>query len=124
MSRIPVTVVVITKNEERNIETCLKSVVGWADEIIVVDDESSDNTVKLAQGFNAKVFHRKMDIEGRHRNWAYTQAKNEWILSLDADEALTDELKQEVDATLSNSPAFNGYSIPRRNYIGIGRAHV
>ena len=118
MNRIPVTVVVITKNEERNIETCLNSVLNWANEIIVVDDESSDNTVKLAQGFNAKVFHRKMDIEGRHRNWAYTQAKNEWILSLDADEALTDELKQEVDATLIHNPAFNGYSIPRRNYIG------
>lgn len=118
MPNLALSVVVITKNEEKNIETCLKSVHGWADEIIVVDDESTDATVKLAQPYASKIFHRKMDVEGSHRNWAYTQAKNEWILSLDADESVTEELKQEIGETLSKGPAFNGYSIPRRNYIG------
>ena len=118
MARPLLSVVVITKNEEKNITACLKSVQGWADEIIVVDDESTDATVKLAQVYTPKVFHRRMDVEGTHRNWAYEQVKNEWILSLDADEAVTDELKKEIEETFVQNPTINGFSIPRRNYIG------
>ena len=114
---LPVSVVVITKNEEANIEKCLGSVYGWADEIIIVDDDSRDRTVELAQKYASKVFHRKMDNEGKHRNWAYAQAKNEWVLSLDADEYATDELKQEISQTLPTTK-FNAFSIPLRNYIG------
>lgn len=117
MDKLPLSVVVITKNEEKNIEDCLKSVRGWADEIVIVDDESSDETVALAQKYADKVFHRKMDNEGKHRNWAYAQAKNEWVLSLDADEAASEELKKEISATLPNT-AFHAFSIPLRNYIG------
>ena len=111
-------VVVITKNEERNIEACLKTVAGWAEEIIVVDDDSSDATVGIARRYTDKVLTRKMDIEGRHRNWAYAQAKNIWVLSLDADERMTEELKQEITETLSKDVEANGFTIPRRNYIG------
>ena len=119
MNRLPLSVVVITKNEERNIETSLKSVTGWADEIIVVDDESTDQTVAIAQRYADKVFHRKMDVEGRHRNWAYAQAKNDWVLSLDADESASEELKGEIAQTLFQaSTRFHAFSIPRRNYIG------
>ena len=59
-----------------------------------------------------------MDIEGIHRNWAYAQAKNEWVLSLDADETATDELKQEITETLKNNTPFHAFSIPLKNYIG------
>ncbi len=117
MGRVPVSVVVITKNEEKNICDCLKSVHGWADEIVVVDDESTDRTVHLASPFADKIFYRKMDIEGTHRNWAYAQAKNEWVLSLDADEMVTDELKEEISVSIQN-PQYQAYSIPLRNYIG------
>lgn len=117
MNKAPVSVVVITKNEERNIQPCLESVVGWADEIIVVDDESTDKTVELARKYTSRVLQRKMDNEGRHRNWAYRQAKNNWVLSLDADESVMPELKEEIAQTLVN-PQCEAYTIPRRNYIG------
>jgi len=111
-------VVVLTKNEENNIEACLKSVFGWADEIIVVDDESNDGTVKIVKKYTDKVFLRKMDIEGRHRNWAYAKANNLWVLSLDADERITEELRNEIAMVLSQPATYNGFTIPRRNYIG------
>ncbi|MBU2541409.1 MAG: glycosyltransferase family 2 protein [Candidatus Omnitrophica bacterium] len=114
----PISVVIITKNEEKNIVSCLESVSGWADEIIVVDDESTDETLSLAKRFSSKVFSRKMDIEGAHRNWAYAQAENDWVLSLDADERVTEELKNEIDKALSNPTDYNGFTIPRKNFIG------
>ena len=110
-------VVVLTKNEERRIAKCLDS-VKWAEEIIVVDDESTDRTVEIARHYTDKIFIKKMDIEGRQRNWAYAQAKNIWVLSLDADEIVTPELKEEIEKFLSVNPKENGFTIPRRNYIG------
>jgi glycosyltransferase involved in cell wall biosynthesis len=118
MEKCPVSVVILTKNEEKNIEDCLRSVYGWADEIIVVDDESQDRTVEIARKYTDRVIVKKMDIEGRHRNWAYAQANNEWILSLDADERVTNELQREIMKLLQNKPQFEAYTIPRRNYIG------
>jgi glycosyltransferase involved in cell wall biosynthesis len=117
MSKIPISVVVITKNEENNLGPCLQSVKGWADEIIVVDDESQDRTKEIAALYTDRIFHRRMDNEGRHRNWAYAQAKNEWVLSLDADERLMEELKEEIDQVLPTT-TLQAYTIPRRNYIG------
>jgi glycosyltransferase involved in cell wall biosynthesis len=114
---ISLSVVVLVKNEERNIQRCLES-VKWADEIIVVDDESTDKTVELARRYTDKIFSRKMDVEGTHRNWAYSKAKNTWVLSLDADEIVTHGLKEEIAAVLKNNPRENGFTIPRRNYIG------
>jgi len=115
--KIPISIVVLTKNEQDRIAKCLQSVI-WADEIIVVDDESTDRTHEIVRRFTDKVFIKKMDIEGRHRNWSYSKAKNNWILSLDADEIVTDELKDEISYILKSNPKENGFTIPRRNYIG------
>ncbi len=117
MSKAPISVVVITKNEEDNIAMCLGSVYGWADEIVVVDDESTDKTIALAEKYADKIYHRRMDNEGKHRNWAYAQAKNEWVLSLDADEYASEELKEEITEALKQN-TFQAYSIPLKNYIG------
>jgi len=114
---VPVSVVVVAKNEEANIDECLGSVFGWAGEIVVVDDESTDRTVALTRKYTDKIYHRKMDVEGTHRNWAYAKASNEWVLSLDADERLTQELRDEISAVLVE-PEYQLYTIPRRNYIG------
>ncbi|HDM37567.1 MAG TPA: glycosyltransferase family 2 protein [Candidatus Omnitrophica bacterium] len=114
----PLSVVIITKNEEENIDKCLKSVSGWADEIIVLDDESTDKTAEIATRYTDKVYTKKMDIEGRYRNYAYSLSKNDWVLSLDADEIVTDELKSEIDRTLSVNTKYNAFSIPLKNYIG------
>ena len=84
VQRVPISVVILTKNEEEKISGCIKSVMQCADETIVVDDESKDGTRELAERLGAKVVSRRMDIEGRHRNFAYGLAKNAWVLSLDA----------------------------------------
>jgi glycosyltransferase involved in cell wall biosynthesis len=115
--KVPLSVVILTKNEEKRLSGCLDS-VKWADEIVVVDDESADRTVEIARRYTNKVLTRRMDIEGRHRNWAYAQAKNTWVLSLDADEIVTPELKEEIERILRNNPRENGFTIPRKNFIG------
>lgn len=112
---IKLTVVIIAKNEEANIEETLVSAHGWADEIIVVDDYSTDRTAEISKKY-AKVLTRKMENEGIHRNWAYSQARNSWVLSLDADEKVSEELKKEI-ASAINNPEFVSYDIPLRNYI-------
>lgn len=115
--KFPLSVVILTKNEESRIHKCLDS-VKWADEIIVVDDQSTDNTVNISKQYTEKVFIKEMEVEGSHRNWAYAQAKNIWVLSLDADEIVTPGLKEEIIKVLKNNPAENGFTIPRRNFIG------
>lgn len=117
MEKLPISVVVITKNEEANIADCLAS-VAWADEIIVVDDNSTDRTAELARRFTDKVHIRKMDIEGRHRNYAYGLAKNAWVLSLDADERASAELEEELRGLLKSGMKDKAYTIPIKTYIG------
>lgn len=117
-SGVNLSVVILTKNEERNIRDCLESVAGWADEIVVIDDESTDNTVNIAKEFTDRIIKKKMDIEGKHRNFAYAQAKNSWVLSLDADERVTEELKSEIEEVISHPTPYHGFTIPRRNFIG------
>ncbi len=117
MGNIPLTVVVITKNEEENIKRCLDS-VKWAKEIVVIDDESSDKTVEIAKQYTDKVIVKKMDIEGKHRNYAYSMAANNWVLSLDADEAVTDELRGELETLFAKESAHAAFTIPIRTFIG------
>ncbi len=116
-TKVPLSVVILTKNESDRIRDCLDS-VQWADEVLVVDDESTDETPAIAASLGARVIRRKMDLEGRHRNWAYGQARHEWVLSLDADERVTPELAQEIHALFPGPTPFEVYDIPRRNYLG------
>ena len=91
---ISLSAVIITYNEERNIERCLASLVGIADEIIVVDSFSSDKTEAICSAFSAKFIQNKFEGHIQQKNFAISCATFDWILSLDADEALTDELKK------------------------------
>lgn len=112
MNKISVTV--ITKNEEKNISDCLKS-VAWADEIIVVDSESIDRTVELAKLFTDKIFIRKWEGYVPQKRYALSLAANEWVLSLDADEIITPELKDEI---INLSPGdYSGFKIRRKNFL-------
>ena len=116
MTKTPLSVVIITKNEASRIEDCLKS-VDWAAEAIVLDDFSADNTVEIAKRYTPRVFQRQMDFEGKHRNYAYDMATYDWILSLDADERVTPELQREITDLLNTGPTCNGYTIPRKNFM-------
>ena len=117
-SRPTVTCVVITKNEETNIQDCLRS-VQWANELIVVDAESRDRTVDLARTCGAKVFVRPWPGFGLQKNFGMAQASSEWILILDADERVTEELREEAQTCITRwrpgTPV--AYRIPRRNYF-------
>ena len=118
MDKIPISVVILTKNESFRVKECIGSVRNYVDEVVVIDDMSTDNTVAIAQELADIVIIRKMDNEGKHRNWAYSQAKNEWVLSLDADERATPELIEEIRNSKLTADGFVAYSVPRRNYIG------
>lgn len=115
--KIACSVVVITRNEATRLRDCLAT-VQWANEIIIVDDGSTDDTVKIAKEYTNRVYERRMDSEGRHRNYAYALATNPWVFSLDADERVTPELRDEIISVLENNPSCNGYGVPRKNYMG------
>ena len=117
MNKIPLSVVILAKNEEKRIGDAIRSVLDIADEVIVIDDSSTDKTKEVSEKIGAKVIVKKMEIEGKHRNWGYAQAKNSWVLSIDADERLTEELKNEIVELISGKPEFNAYTLRRRNFI-------
>ena len=119
---IPLSVVILAKNEEVRIEECIKSVFGWAGEVIIIDDESLDRTVEIARRYAGKIFVRKMDLEGRQRNFGALQAKFDWVLMLDCDERLTAELKGEISETLKEQTDNTAaYWITKINYLGARR---
>ena len=117
MNKVPLSVVIIAKNEASRIADCLKS-IDWAGEVIVLDDFSTDNTVEVCKQFTPKVYQRRTDSEGKQRNHAYSLASNEWVLSLDADERVSPELRTEIVDLLKTDAPCNGYTIPRKNYMG------
>lgn len=111
-------VVVITKNEADNISGVLES-VAWADDIVVVDSESTDDTVAIARRYTDRVFTRAWEGYGAQKNYATGLAAHDWVLSLDADERVPPELAAEIDEALRRSPALKGYRIPRTTrYLG------
>lgn len=107
---------IITLNEEENIKKAVESLRGLVDEIIIADCGSKDKTVEVAKKLGAKVYFRKFDNFASQKNWAASKAKNEWILSLDADEIISDQLTDEIKTAIENEN-YSGYIIPRRNFI-------
>ncbi len=115
-------VIIITKNEEKNIKECLES-VKWADEIILVDAYSEDRTVDVAKKYTDKIFLREWTGFADQKNYALSLASNEWILSIDADERVSHFLKQKLESLLSEKnylKEFDGFLIKRDNYF-LGR---
>ncbi|MCK6492633.1 MAG: glycosyltransferase family 2 protein [Nitrospira sp.] len=110
--------VVITKDEETNIADCLES-LRWADELIVVDAESRDRTVELANTYRSRVFVRPWPGYGPQKNFGIDQAGADWILIVDADERVPAALRQEIESLLADGPPveIGGYEIPRRNFF-------
>jgi glycosyltransferase involved in cell wall biosynthesis len=105
-------VTIITKNESAQIAEAVKS-VAWADEIIVVDSESTDDTAAIARGYTERVIVRPWPGYTAQKNYAASIASHDWILSVDADERVTPALAAEIRTLLATSPARPGYRIPR-----------
>lgn len=113
--KLPLSLVVITFNEESNIERCLRS-ASFVSEIIIVDSFSTDRTKELAQKLGAKVFEESWKGFGAQKQSATNKASNDWVLSLDADEELGSELVQEIKEKFKNLDARVGYKIPRKSF--------
>jgi (heptosyl)LPS beta-1,4-glucosyltransferase len=115
---VPLTVTVITLNESRHIDAALDS-VSWADEIVVIDSGSTDDTVDRARRRGARVEVRSWPGYGTQKNYAASVASHDWILSLDADERVTPSLAADIRRLLSETPLHRGYRIPRMTwYLG------
>ena len=112
--RFRLSVVVVTRNEEERLRACLEAVV-WADEIVVVDAESEDKTVAIAQEFTDCVVVRPWPGYAAQKNTALDLATGDWVLSLDADEVVSPELRAEIARVLASDGPADGYAVPRRN---------
>jgi len=109
---------IITKNEEGQIYDCLQSLY-WVDEIIVLDSGSRDETINICKMFTPHIFITDWPGFGAQKNRAIRKASCEWILSIDADEIITTELRREIIKAIKHPGAINGYEIPRlSSYCG------
>lgn len=117
MSRL--SVIMITRNEEANLERALRS-VSWADEIVIADSGSTDRTKEFATRMGAKVFEVEWKGFGPAKQAAAERATGDWLLSLDADEEISPDLASEIKQVIDSSNPFPGYAIPRRTQF-LGR---
>jgi len=117
--RQTISVVLATFNEETNIKACLESVKGWVDEIIIVDEQSTDKTKEIAEGLGAKVYSEPHEqIFHITKNKAINKAKSTWILQLDADERITEEMKKEIIGILEGDYfGFDNWISPLRKTV-------
>src|SRR6185436_16122155 len=104
----PITVTVITRNEAEALPDALKS-VSWADELIVIDAESTDDTVRIARQFTDRVYVRAWPGYVDQKNHAASLASHDWIFSLDADERVTPALADEIRAVMKTGPSAAGF---------------
>lgn len=113
-----VSAVVITHNEEKNIRRCLES-LSWVDEIVVVDSCSQDRTKEIASSFTDKIFDTEWQGFGKQKEFARTKASYDWVLSIDADEVISEKLKEEIKTVVEQNSPVDGYYIPRlSNFLG------
>ena len=115
--RKTISAVLITHNEAENLPDCLASLQDWVDEIVVVDNHSSDDTVRIAQQHGAKVLQTPdWPGFGVQKNRALDLATCDWVLSIDADERVTPELMAEIQSILATEPMLKAYEIPRLSW--------
>ncbi len=114
---MPISAVILAKNEEKNIIEAIKS-VGFCDEILVIDDQSTDKTTSLATQLGATVISHPLNNDfSQQRNFALTKATCEWVLYLDADERVSKELQEEIVKTVQNATNVSGYYLRRIDFM-------
>lgn len=107
---------IISYNEEKKIEDCLKSLLPVADEIIIIDSLSSDNTIKIANKYTDKIFYQKFLGHIEQKNLAIEKASHDWIISLDCDERLSEELQQSILAIKDQPGNADAYNMARKTF--------
>lgn len=112
--REPISVTIIAHNEAERIGACIDS-ASWADEIIVVDSGSTDDTQEICRKRGALVIQHSWEGYAAQKNFALSEASHSWILSLDADECVSPELAEEILFVLSDDAPAEGYRMPRKN---------
>lgn len=113
-----ITGTIIALNEEKNLPRSMES-LAWCDEVVVVDSGSKDRTVEIAKHAGARVLHRDWTGYADQKNYAAEAASHDWILSLDADEVLSEGLREEILRVRSSSPEVAAFRFPRRaHYLG------
>ena len=116
-----ISAIILTKNEEQNIEKCIQS-VKWCDEIIIIDDGSQDTTIEIAKKYKTTIYTHPLNNNfASQRNFGISKAKNEWILFVDSDEIVTDALAFEISNAIGlkdqNLKNFNGFYIKRSDFM-------
>ena len=114
----PISGIITTLNEERNIAEAIRSLKQICDEVIVVDSLSKDHTCEIANAEGAKVYSQSYLGDGIQKNVALQYVKNQWVISIDADERLTPELVDFLERTDLEKTPYDGFAIRRRNYVG------
>ncbi len=112
------TAIIPVYNEESNIDECLSGLT-WADEILVVDSGSADQTLPVARRYTDRILSHEYINSAAQKNWTLPQARHDWVLIVDADERVTPELRAEIQTVLSREggPPFDGYRIRRQTYF-------
>lgn len=121
MQQLPISVIIIARNEEHNLPRCLKSLRGWVSEIIAVINDSEDKTAEILQDHGAKVYSHEWQGFVKQKNLALSYASYEWIFSIDADEEVTPAMQREIEKTVvDNSALVDGVSFCRKTWL-LGR---
>ena len=113
-----ISVLILTKNEQQDLPGCLQS-VSWSDDIHLFDSFSTDNTVQIAEAFGAKITQRTFDNWSAHQNWGLVNInfKYNWVLYIDADERVSDELRNSLLSANPDEHPYVAYEIRRRDYF-------
>jgi glycosyltransferase involved in cell wall biosynthesis len=116
---IPLSVYMITFNNGQTIEKALKSVAGWAREVVVVDSESTDGTTEIAKRYTERLYQLATTSQREKYQYAQDRCEYPWVLFIDADEWLTPEIKREIEGLLANGTDCDGFLAERKNfYLG------
>lgn len=116
-----ITAIILSKNEEKNLEKCLES-IKWCDEIIIVDDMSSDKTLEIAKKYKTTIYQHKLNNNfSAQRNFGLSKAKHEWVLFVDSDEIVSDGLAYEISNAISLKDqglnGFDGFYVKRTDFM-------
>lgn len=125
--QLPISVIVLTYNEEANIGPCLDTIVGWAHEVFVVDSDSTDRTVEIATKYNAKIFQHPFETYSRKRNWAQANLPiaKEWVCHIDADERVSPAMVAELRKFFGSAPRHERIrGLVVRRLIVFGGKHI